>query len=132
MSLTGSALAMSSGDSCEEDLIYGTMTREVFGEVWQDNVIAIAVENSEIDLAQEGTETIIVRSVSGGSGGAVRRDNSAFTFAIESNPALTATGSEVDSSGVITAGTTPGTGMVSVSLTGYDNVAPAYVKFTVT
>lgn len=132
VSLTGSALAMSSGDSCEEDLIYGTMTREVFGEVWQDNVIAIAVENSEIDLAQEGTETIIVRSVSGGSGGAVRRDNSAFTFAIESNPALTATGSEVDSSGVITAGTTPGTGMVSVSLTGYDNVAPAYVKFTVT
>lgn len=123
---------MSTGDSCEEDLIYGTMTREVYGQVWQDNVIGIAVENADIDIAQSGTATLIVRAIYGGSMTPSRQDNSNFTFAIEPNPANTATGTDVDTNGVITASTTPGSGVVSVTLTGYPNVPPAYAVFTVT
>ena len=132
VSLTGSALAMSTGDSCEEDLIYGTMTREVYGQVWQDNVIGLAVENSEIDIAQSGTATLIVRAIYGGSMAPSRQDNSNFTFAVEDAPANTATGTTVNNQGIITAATTPGSGVISVTLTDYPDVPPAYAVFTVT
>lgn len=133
VSLTGSALAVSSGDTCEEDPYYGTMTEEIFGAVWQDDVIALAIENSEISLANGQTETLIVRAVFGGSVASQRKDNSDFTFAIETSPTATATGTEVGANtGIVTAGATPGFAIVSVSLTNYDNVPPAYAYVTVT
>ena len=133
VSLNGSALAYESGDSCEEDPIYGTMTQEIFGTVWQDDVVAIAVENGDVDLAQGGTETLIVRAVFGGGIASQRKDNSNFTFAVEASPASTATGTSVNNQGVITAGSTAGTCVVSVNLTGHtEKVEPAYVLCTVT
>ena len=133
VSLNGSALAYESGDSCEEDPIYGTMTQEIFGAVWQNDVVAIAVENGDVDLAQGGTETLIVRAVFGGGIASQRKDNSNFTFAVEADPASTATGTTVNNQGVITAGSTAGTCVVSVNLTGYtEKVEPAYVLCTVT
>ena len=133
VSLNGSALAYESGDSCEEDPIYGTMTQEIFGAVWQNDVVAVAVENGDVDLAQGGTETLIVRAVFGGGIASQRKDNSNFTFAVEADPASTATGTTVNNQGVITAGNTAGTCVVSVNLTGYtEKVEPAYVLCTVT
>lgn len=133
VSLTGSALAVSTGlNSCEEDLYYGTMTEEIFGSVWQDDVVAIAIENGDVDLAQEGTETLIVRAVFGGSIASQRKDNSNFAFAIEDDPASTATGTTVGANtGLITAGTTAGTCVISVTLNNAPNVEPAYVLVTV-
>lgn len=133
MSLTGNALAVNAVDSCEEDPYYGTMTEEIFGSKWQDDVIAIAVENGDVELAQSGTETLSVRVVFGGSMASQRKDNSNFTFAVEPSPASTATGTEVGADdGVITAATTPGNCVVSVTLKDApEGVEPAYVLVTV-
>lgn len=110
------------------------MTEEVFGGVWQDDVIAIAVENGDVELEQSGSETLAVRVIFGGSMASQRKDNSNFTFAVETNPASTATGTAVGANtGVITASTTPGTCVVSVTLNDAPaNVEPAYVLVTVT
>ena len=132
--LTGSALAVTSVDTCEDTPYYATMTEEIFGAVWQDNVIAIAVENGDVDLAQSGSETLLVRAVFGDNTPAQRMPNSAFTFTVENDPSSTATGTTVGANtGIITAGTTPGTCIISVNLTGYTaKVEPAYVMVTVT
>ena len=133
VSLTGSALAVNTSNSCEEDPYYGTMTQEIYGASWKDNVVAIAVQNGDVDLAQSGTETLIVRAVYSGNRGSDIKDNSNFTFAVEGTPASTATGTNVDASGVITAGTTAGTCVISVTLKDAPvNVESAYVLCTVT
>ena len=132
--LTGTALAVTSADTCEDTPYYATMTEEIYGAKWQDNVIAIAVENGDVTLAQSGTETLLVRAVFGDNTPAQRMPNSAFTFAVEDNPASTATGTTVgENTGIITAGSTNGNCVISVNLTDYtDQVEPAYVLVTVT
>ena len=132
--LTGTALAVTSIDTCEDEPYYATMTEEIYGAVWQDNVVAIAVENGDVSLAQSGEEALIVRAVFAGNQAAQRMPNSAFTFAVEASPESTATGTSVgQNTGVITAGSVAGTCVISVNLTDYtDKVEPAYVKVTVT
>lgn len=132
--LTGTALAVTSTDTCEDTPYYATMTQEIFGAKWQDNVIAIAVENGDVTLSQSGSETLLVRAVFGNNVPAQRMPNSAFTFAVENNPASTATGTTVgENTGIITAGSTNGNCVISVNLTDYtDKVEPAYVLVTVT
>ena len=60
--------------------------------------------------------------------------NSAFTFAVETTPAATATDTTVGANtGLITAGSVAGDCVISVNLTGYTGqVEPAYVVVTVT
>lgn len=125
VSLSGSALAVGSTDSCEEDPYYGTMTEEIYGSVWQDSVVALAIADAEIELASAETQTLSVYAVFGSGMAASRKDNSNFTF--------TATGSSatVDANGVVTATSTTGTTTIEVVLTGYDNVSPAYAQVTV-
>ena len=132
--LTGTALAITSSDTCEDEPYYATMTEEIFGAKWQDNVVAIAVENGDVSLASGNTETLIVRAVFGNNQPAQRMPNSAFTFAVESTPAATATDTNVgQNTGVITAGSVEGNCVISVNLTDYTNkVEPAYVKVVVT
>lgn len=132
INLTGSALAVLSGDTCEEDPYYGTMTEEIYGAKWQDDVVALAVENSDIELAKSASETLIVRAVFGAGMASQRKDNSNFTFSVVSTPASTATGTTVDTSGVVKAGTQAGVAVVQVVLTDEPNVAPAFVTVTVT
>ena len=127
VALTGSALAVSSVDTCEEDPYYGTMTEEIFGAVWQDNVIALAIENGAVEIGAGDTETLTVRVVYNGMPSEIK-DNSNFTFVIDEG---TATGTQVSTEGVITAGETAGTGYISVTLTGYQSVEPAYAQVTV-
>lgn len=110
--LNGKALAYDESTSCEEDPVYGTMTQEVFGAKWQDDVIALAIENADIDLKIQGTEQLIVRAVFGGNIASQRKAAENFTFAV-------ATGSEatvgVDNTGKVTANAA-GTGYVTVTL----------------
>lgn len=132
VSLTGSALAVLSGDTCEEDPYYGTMTEEIFGGKWQDDVVALAIENGDMELAQDSTETLAVRVVFGGSMPAIRKDNSNFTFAVENKPTATATGVQVGADGKVTAGSVVGEAVISVTLKEAPaNVEPAYVVVTV-
>ena len=132
INLTGSALAVLSGDTCEEDPYYGTMTEEIYGAKWQDDVVALAVENSGIELAKSASETLIVRAVFGAGMASQRKDNSNFTFSVANTPASTATGTSVDSKGVVKAGTQAGVAVVQVVLTDEPNVAPAFVTVAVT
>ena len=132
INLTGSALAVLSGDTCEEDPYYGTMTEEIYGAKWQDDVVALAVENSEVELARSESETLTVRAVFGAGMASQRKDNSNFTFSVVSTPASTATGTTVDSKGVVKAGTQTGVAVVQVVLTGAPDVDPAFVTVTVT
>ena len=132
INLTGSALAVLSGDTCEDDPYYGTMTEEIYGAKWQDDVVALAVENSDIELAKSASETLIVRAVFGAGMASQRKDNSNFTFSVVSTPASTATGTNVDTKGVVKAGTQAGVAVVQVVLTGAPEVDPAFVTVTVT
>lgn len=110
--LNGKALAYDESTSCEEDPVYGTMTQEVFGAKWQDDVIALAIENADMELANNGSEQLIVRAVFGGNIASQRKDAANFTFAV-------ATGSgtyiDVDNTGKVTA-KAAGTGYVTVTL----------------
>ena len=133
VSLTGSALAVNTEDACEEDPYYGYMTEEIYGAKWQNDVLAIAVENGDVKLAQEQTETLAVRVLFNGAMAPARKANSNFTFAVEEAPASTASGTTVGAhDGIITAGSTGGTCVISVTLDDASNVEPAYVKVTVT
>lgn len=119
--LTGTALRYTSGESCESTAVYGTMTEQVYGAKWQDNVIALACENSDMALGTSEKETAIIRVVYGGSTASQRKDNSNFTFAVVSGD------STVDNKGVVTAAATAGKTVISVTLDGYASVAPAYI-----
>lgn len=112
VSLNGSALAVDDGASCEEDPIYGTMTQEIFGAKWQDDVKAVAIGNADIDLAKSASETLQVYAVFGGGVASRMMDNSNFNFTVESG----GTSASVNESGVVTATTTAGTAVISVTL----------------
>lgn len=131
VSLSGQALAVLDGNTCEEDPYYGTMTEEIYGAKWQDDVIALAIENSEIELKQSGTETIIVRAVYGKGMASQRKDNSNFTFTKVASPAATATGVAVSTEGVVSAGTVNGAAVIEVTLKGAPNVPSAFATVTV-
>ena len=127
-SLSGSALAVTSdATSCETDAYYGTMTEEIFGATWQDNVVALAIEDNDIQLATSATATLSVYAVYGGNKASQKKDNSNFTFAVVGGSSSIIT---VDGTGLVTAKGT-GSAYVQVTLTGKDNVAPAYAQVTV-
>lgn len=122
VSLTGNALGVESGDSCEEEPYYGTMTEEIFGANWKDDVVALAIENADVELTAGAQETLIVRAVYGGSVASARIDNADVTFAIEEGTSGSSTVIEVGANtGVITAKAT-GNAVVSATLTGHPNI----------
>lgn len=131
VSLSGSALAVLDGNTCEEDPYYGTMTEEIFNAKWQDNVVALAVENSDIELSSASTETLIVRAVYGKGMASQRKDNGNFSFTKATTPAATATDTTVSTTGVVTAGSTKGVAVIEVTLKNAPSVPPAFVTVTV-
>lgn len=122
--LTGTALRYTSGESCESTAVYGTMTEQIYGAKWQDAVVALAVENADMELGASKTETAIVRVVYGGSVASQRKANSNFTFAKVSGNAT------VNNEGVVNSGAS-GESVISVTLTGYPTVSPAYIHVKV-
>ena len=126
MSLTGNALGVMSGDSCEEAPYYGTMTEEIFGYSWKDDVIALAIENSDIEIASNGKEKLAVRAVFGGNIASQRVDSSDITFAMESGNSY----ASVDPTGIVS-GIGAGNAVVSATLKGRTDIV-AYATVTVT
>ena len=126
INLTGMALAVLNGATCEDDPYYGTMTEEIYGAKWQDDVIALAIENAELDMNQNDTEALIVRAVFGKGMASQRKDNSNFTFTVETSPVATATGVQVAAeTGVVSAGGVDGVAVIEVSLKNAPNGPPA-------
>ena len=126
VSLTGNALGIMSGDSCEEAPYYGTMTEEIFGYSWKDDVIALAIENSDIEIASTGSEKLAVRAVFGGNIASQRVDSSDITFAMESGSEY----ASVAPTGVVS-GVGAGSAVVSATLKEKTGIV-AYATVTVT
>lgn len=126
VSLTGNALGVMSGDSCEEAPYYGTMTEEIFGYSWKDDVIALAIENSDIEIASNGQEKLAVRAVFGGNVASQRVDSSDITFAMESGNSY----ASVAPTGIVS-GIGAGSAVVSATLKEKTNIV-AYATVTVT
>ena len=131
VSLSGQALAVLDGATCEDDPYYGTMTEEIYGAKWQDDVIALAIENANMDLNQNNTETLIVRAVFGKGMASQRKDNSNFNFTKVNDPTATATGVSVSAEGVVSAGAQDGAAVIEVTLKNASNVPPAFATVTV-
>ena len=131
VSLTGMALAVTSTDTCEDEPYYGTMTEEIFGESWEDNVVALAVQNAELTMSSEAVDTLIVRAVFSGSSAAQIKSNDNFTFAVVTGTSVEVS-NEAGKEGQITAKTNKGESIVSVTLKGnHPNLDPAYARITV-
>lgn len=137
VSISGMANAVVDGDNCEDEPYYGTITEEIFNETWQSKVVALAIANSDITVADEvatGVATIQTYAVFGGMTASKLIDNSNCVFTVESDGG---TGVTVDTAGVISVGTTTtGTAYISVTLKDADGnpsttVAPAQVAVTV-
>ena len=133
--LEGTALAVTSSDTCEDTPYYATMVEELYGADWRNSVIGIAVENSEIEMTGTDTATLSVRVLYSGNMPAQRMDHSYFTFAIENDvttPAPTNISVGANTGIIETTGASTETAVISVSLTDYTNVPPAYAVVTVT
>ena len=125
VSLSGTALAVDDGVSCEEDPIYGTMTQEIFGAKWQDDVKAIAVGNADIELSSTVTsETLQVYAVFGGAVASRLMDNNNFNFAVESGSSAT-----VAETGLVSKGSGTGNTVISVTLKTASGVATDIVGY---
>lgn len=127
VSLSGSALAVDSTSSCESESYYGTMTEEIFGAKWQDEVKAIAFEDADVELKANDTYTPVCYVLFDGNKAPKIMDNSNFTFVNE------------DSSGYITVATdgkitanSAGTAYVSATLKNTTNPIVGYLEVTVT
>ena len=131
VSLSGSALAVDNTDSCEAESYYGTMTEEIFGAKWQNEVRAIAFEDADIALAANGTQALVCYVLFDGNKAPKIVDNANFTFAVEDGDTF----ASVDEKGVVTAKTT-GTAHISATLKAADpDVNPSvvgYAEVTVT
>lgn len=115
ISLTGMALAVLDGNTCEEDPYYGTMTEEINGAKWQDDVKALAVVGDDT-MSTGDKQTLAVYAVFGGNTASQLKPNSNFTFTAKSGS------STVSSAGEITAAGS-GDSVIEVKLTGSDVVA---------
>ena len=141
VSISGIANAVVDGDNCEDEPYYGTITEEIFNETWQSKVVALAISNSDITVADEvatGVATIQTYAVFGGMTASKLIDNSNCVFTVESVGDTGVTVSNTTgTNGVISVGTTTtGTAYISVTLKDADGnpsttVAPAQVAVTV-
>lgn len=97
--LTGSALAVYTGTSCEDNGYYAIIKEVISGAKWTDGLKALAVANGgEISVAQGGTETLQVYAVYGGIVASSIVDNTNLTFTPDNETYFT-----VDNTGKITA-----------------------------
>lgn len=131
VSLSGSALAVDNTDSCEAESYYGTMTEEIFGAKWQNEVRAIAFEDADIALANGGTQALVCYVLFDGNKAPKIVDNANFTFAKEDGADVVT----ISTAGVVTADNV-GTAHISATLNGVDSgngpSVVGYAEVTVT
>lgn len=125
-SLSGSALSTYSGNGgCSDTGYYAIISEIIYGRSVWDNVVSLAVANSDIDLAVTETEEIQVYAIY--SDGTVPKplDNSMLTFTSDSDEVAT-----VNTSGLVTAASV-GTTNIEIVATEHTELS-AYAVVTVT
>lgn len=124
-SLSGSALVSYAGNtSCDEGGYYAKIKEIIAGRTMESGLVDMLVSGGNFSIAKNGTKTLkVVGLYEDGATGVL--DNSRLTF--------TTTGSigSVSSSGVLTAGSTAGTGTINIVATNKTSVT-ATVGVTVT
>lgn len=124
--LTGSALAVYTGTSCDDDGYYAIIKEVVSGANWYDGLQALAIANgADIDLQVPNAETLQVYAVYGGIVASSIVDNSNLTFTSENDSYAT-----VDNTGKIAA-VAAGETNIKVVATGKPEIE-AIAKVTVT
>ena len=125
-SISGSALATFSGNGgCTDTGYYAVLTEVIYGKSNWDNVVSLAVADSDIDLAVAETQTIKVYAIY--SDGTVPSvvDNSLLTFTSSNDEIAIA-----DATGLVTA-QSAGTANIEIVATGKTSLS-AYAVVTVT
>lgn len=127
--IKGTALSVVDKNSCNTSAYYGYMTQEIYGDKWQNKVMMIkpVVNVFNLERGEEKTLQMIVYYY-GGIPPQIK-DNSYFTFTMVDG---SANGSTIgENSGILVAGQANGLGKIKINLTGYPNIASAYVDFSV-
>jgi hypothetical protein len=124
-SISGSALATYSGNGgCSDGGYYAIITEHIYGKSVWDNVVSLAVYDSDIDLASAETQTITVYAIYSDGTVPSKIDNSYLTFTSSDDAVATVT-----SAGVITA---TGVGTANIEIVATDNTnLSAYAVVTV-
>jgi hypothetical protein len=124
-SLSGSALATYSGNGgCSNGGYYAIITEHIYGKSVWDNVVSLAVYDSDIDLASAETQTITVYAIYSDGTVPSKIDNSYLTFTSSDDAVATVT-----SAGVVTA---TGVGTANIEIVATDNTnLSAYAVVTV-
>ena len=124
-SLSGSALATYSGNGgCSNGGYYAIITEHIYGKSVWDNVVSLAVYDSDIDLASAETQTIAVYAIYSDGTVPSKIDNSYLTFTSSNDAVATVT-----SAGVVTA---TGVGTANIEIVATDNTnLSAYAVVTV-
>jgi hypothetical protein len=124
-SISGSALATYSGNGgCSDGGYYAIITEHIYGKSVWDNVVSLAVYDSDIDLASAETQTITVYAIYSDGTVPSKIDNSYLTFTSSNDAVATVT-----SAGVVTA---TGVGTANIEIVATDNTnLSAYAVVTV-
>lgn len=124
-SLSGSALAnYSNAESCSTSGYYAIITENIFDKGAYDYVKAIVVEDSDIDLDVDGTQTLVVYAMYSDGTAPKVIDASELTFTSDSNAIAT-----VSTAGLVT-GVASGSTNIEVTVTSKTSLV-ATAKVTV-
>lgn len=116
-SLSGSALATYTGEAgCETNGYYGIISEVIYGKSATDSLSAIAIQNSDIDLASGETANLTVIGIYNDGTKPTVIDNSLLTFVSTSEATAT-----VSTAGVVTAVAT-GESVIEVYVTDKTNI----------
>ena len=125
-SLSGSALATFSGNGgCTDTGYYAVLSEVIYGKSTWDNVVSIAVVDSDIDLSASETQKLRVLAIYSDGTIPSEVDNALLTFTSGSDSVAT-----VDATGLVTAASV-GTTNIEVVATGKPALS-AYAVVTVT
>lgn len=113
--LTGSALASSATESCEDDAIYATMKEIISGANWLDQVYALAVTPADIDMSVGQTDTIVAYALIRGAL-AKRVNITELTFTSSDDGVAS-----IDNTGIVTA-VAAGETVITVHLSNKDTI----------
>jgi hypothetical protein len=125
-SLNGSALATFSGNSgCSDKGYYAIISEVIYAKNAFDNVVSIAIADSDVILAENETQKLVVLAIYSDGTAPTVLDNGLFTFTSTDDTKVS-----VDNDGVVT-GVAQGNATISVVATGYTALS-AYAIATVT
>lgn len=125
-SLSGTALATYTTTNCDDMGAYGTITQKIYGAVWSDNLVTMAVDGADVQIKTTEETTLKVFGIySDNAVGAINNANLTFT--------TEASAFTVNNEGVVK-GVSEGKGTVKIVATptaGSTNPIECYAEVTV-